>query len=237
VNKFFDENYCSFLVYGRLELATWEQLTRNHQIVAFSMDELHPILGCLMLSALHGERVPAQTHTESSILIRAPFHLVGKAVREACFDSHIRNLLPFITDLSREDLLGLATMKTKDPVLLSDLPSFWELFFHPAKGLAKVKTQKALTVLNKESVMKIVCESLLESLDDASQLPEAEMRRGFINERGLVPEKLVKKAMTSHEVLRIIAQRACDLSLKDVNVGKMYIMGAVQLYLVRNFQG
>jgi len=224
VSPYNRENCCSFLAYGKLELEKWEKLERNQKMTFWSTDEPELLIGCLMLSALHGER-------DTTSLMHAPFDLVWKVAKMALvLDREFEILFSFMMDLSREELLDLATMKTEDPVLLSDLPSFWELFFHLDKGLVKVKRQKALTMLNEDNVLEIIVKGLLKSSDDDSRFPEVELRRVFLRERGLVPKERVKKAMSNSRVLPIIARRASDSWLKDVNEGKTYMIGVVQLH-------
>jgi len=73
-------------------------------------------LGCLLLSAINGDRV----------------------------DPEFQNLFFLVMELSREECLDLATMKTKDPLLLSDWLNVWELFFYMDKGLANMLKDKRL---------------------------------------------------------------------------------------------
>jgi len=49
-----------------------------------------------------------------------------------------------MANLSKQLLLNWATMKTKDPVLLSDLPTVSKVFFHEEKELDKVNREKTM---------------------------------------------------------------------------------------------
>jgi len=188
-----------------------------------------------MLSALNEDRVPAQQPEASSLLIRAPLDLVREVLTKSESDRNtdIRNLFSFMADLSKELLLDLATMKTKDPVLLSDLPTVWEVFLHEEKGLAKINRQKTNSVLNKDDVVEIILRDLLES--NASLSPEVELRRVLLSVVDLLREERVKGAM-AYRLLTRFAHRANDLWLKNAGVGKKYIMAVVHVYL-EIFQG
>jgi len=213
-------NNFTMVAYGKLEIAQWVQFPMQQNISVHSRDQLNFFLGCLMLSALNEERVAP------SSLLQAPFDFVRRLVRWAHVHPDIQNLFSFITDLSREELLDLATLQSEDPYLLSDFPTVWEVFFHEDQGLAKVKRQKVMAVLNKNYSFAMIVADLLKSL----RSPEVELKRVLIME-GLVSEEHVKKAMTDNRMRLIIAQRACDLWLEDKQVGKTYFMGVVQVYL------
>jgi len=234
-------SYLNMIAYGNLEGREWERsLLRKEKIeIRNSTEKLNYLLACLMLSAINEDRAHVQHQSTSSVTVRAPLELVRIVARKVhVYDSN-RILYSFIAELSREELLDLARMRTKDPVLLSDLPSAWELFFHAEKGIAnaQTKTEKALKVLNEKHVLEIIVKDLLES-NDPSLSPEDELIRVFFWERGLVREERVKEAMTEDvlgyiniNMLDIIAQSARYLWLKDVKLGRNYMMGMVQLYL------
>jgi len=223
------DNYFDMVAYEKLKLKDWEVLTRNQQIRLYFTEELNYLLGCLMISAINEERIPTQQHqsTLSSVIVRAPLDLIKEVIRGTNLHPDNRILFSFIGELSRKELLDLATMKTSDPVLLSDLPSVWELFFHVDKGLAKVKRQKAMAMLNENDVLGNIVKDIL----DTSLSPELELRRVFLREKGLLQEERVTRALTEYGVLKIVTSRAKDLWLKNVQLGKTYIMGVVQLYL------
>jgi len=222
--------YLNTIAYGKLEVREWE--TRKQEIGINSTEQLNYLLGCLMLSAVNEDRVHAQHQSTSSVTVRAPLDFVRKVLATGDnFEYDYRILWSFIAELSREELLDWARMRTKEPVLLSDLPSVWELFFHPEKGIAIMKRENAFKVLNENGALEMIFQDLFKS-DDPSLSPEDELRRVFCRERGLVREELVKEAMIEYNVLDIIiAQRASDLWLQDVQLGRSYIMGIVQLYL------
>jgi len=231
LGSLYGNNLINLIAYGKLDQDwKWNILTTNRNMTVRVTNGVSLFLGCLMLSALNEKRVPVEEHSES-LASPATFNSVRKVVRLwGENDKKYRNLLSFISDLSREELLNLATMKAKDPVVLSDFPSVWELFFHPDKGLAKVNREKAMAVLNEEYVLEKILKDLLES-DDPTILPEEELKRVLIKERGLVQEERVNKAMIDDGLLHAVAWRACDLWLDDGKVRKNFLMGVVQVYV------
>jgi len=90
-----------------------------------------------------------------------------------------------------------------------------------------MKKQKTLKVLNDTFVL----ENIVKDVLDASLSPEVELRCVFLEEGGFMPGKRVRRAMEDFGVLVTVAQRVCDLLLKDLSVGKNYIMEVVQVYL------
>jgi len=223
------DNYFIMIAYGKLELGKWKKFTENRQLSVNSTNELQFFLCCLMLSALEEERVTVNKCVAPSVLVHAQSDLIRKLAIRA--DGSFGNMSSFIMDLSRKKLTDLAKMKREDPVLLSDFPSIWEVFFHADKGLAKMDRDKVMVVLNVKYVLERIVEGLLNSSDDASLSQEVELRRVFLSEESLVPEQIVKRATDFTNVLTNVANRTRELWLKDVDEGKSYIMGVVQLYL------
>jgi len=251
--------YLNMIAHGKLEVREWETtLSRKNQYLQIcSTEQFTYLLGCLMLSAINDDRVPHQSTSSvresSHFQYLHPLDFVKKVMaRGDNFTYDYGILYSFIAELSREELLDLATMRTKQPVLLSDLPSAWEVFFHAEKGLATMKMEKALKVPHERRALGKIFQNLLKS-DDPSLSPEDELRRVLLWERGLVREERVREAMTRYRelpvteygtldiimlgvtakygALSIVAQSARDLWLKDVQLGRNYIMGMVQLYL------
>jgi len=201
---------------------------KNQLMREDSLDAVNVILGSLMLSALNEDRVSALQLGVPPLLVRAPLDLVRRVATETCVAYRdIRHLFSFRADLSRKLLVDWATMKKRDPVLLSDLPTAWEVFFHVDKGLAKVSREKTVAVLNEDNILEVIFKDLLQS--DATLSPE--LRRVISSAVGLLGEEPVKGVMTDYEVPATVASRVNDLWLKNMEVGKNYIMGVVQVYL------
>jgi len=162
----------------------------------------------------------------------ASFDQIRKLVRiSEILHREISPLLSLITNLGRKDLAGLARIKCENPFLLSDLPSLWEVFFLDKKGIAYTQTKKTKNILKESRIMIII------TVEDILNI--ARTRTSYQQNLGLVLLKLqalvgaddIKVVMTDSRVLEKFAYFARDLSLKDLEIGKKYAGGILQVYM------
>jgi len=225
-----------FMAYGKTTSDKWDHFFAEKTIAsAVIVGQAKFNMGCFLLSALN--EVPTKGNFGPP-----PFELVHDLVRKTVmpdFKYFQQVLYSLLTSMSREDLSDLARMQTKFPELLSDLPSLWEVFFHPTKGLAYTKRDQAKPILMYNDFYEGVFEGDFCSSDryksSAPSLIEVlERVRDFF--QGEKEKNVVKNIMGNRYVMDEFARMARVLWLKDIKMGKDYVKSVIQVY-IDTFEG
>jgi len=220
-------DYCRMIAYGKTDAKNWERLLGNEKMKLFSLRYLKPLLGSLLLSAVDNKEQASG----------APFEQVRKLGRDCeVADRYIRPLSSLLKSLSRkEDLVDLARIKCENPVLLSDLPSLWEVFFHDQKEIAYTHSKRKTRAILKESkgVITLIVEDLLSSSNALARKssPGDELRRVLLKLEDLIGAEEVKAVGTGWWMHEEFAWCVKDLWLKDLEFGGKNVGVMIQVFM------